>query len=62
MLLLTVSALCIDHSTEVTLIDIFYSHVIMEFLCNNKIKLSMTTSLSHILKLATTEHIQARIL
>jgi len=62
MLLLTVSALCIDYYTDFTLIYIHYSYVIMEFLCNNKIKLSMATNLSHILNLASTEHIQARIL
>jgi len=60
--LLTVSALCIDYYTEVTLIYILYSYVMMEFLNNNKIKLLMTTNLSYILKLATTEHVQARIL
>jgi len=63
MLLLTVSALCIGYYTEATLSYIIYSYVMMEFPNNNKIKLSMTTSLSYILKLACTEHIiQARIL
>jgi len=63
MLLLTVSALCIDYYTEVTHIYIHYSYVMMEFPNNIiKIKLSMTTNLSYILKLPSTEHIQARIL